>query len=61
MIERRFNQLLAGQTLTNKISRFRLQQHGYIVKDGEKWQMRAPIFEIWLRKFGDTFENRLLK
>ena len=48
-------QILAGTPPTDPVSRYRLELHGYIVKDGEGWKMRVPLFEEWLRKFIETF------
>lgn len=46
-------QILAGQTPTDKVSLFRLEQHDYIVQDGDTWKMRVPLFDMWLRKYAD--------
>ena len=48
-------QILAGETPTDPVSRYRLELHGYIVKDGDNWTMRVPLFEQWLRKYIETF------
>lgn len=48
-------QILAGTPPTDPVSRYRLELHGYIVKDGDGWKMRVPLFEEWLRKFIETF------
>ncbi len=48
-------QILAGETPTDPVSRSRLELHGYIVKDGDGWKMRVPLFEQWLRKYIETF------
>jgi len=48
-------QILAGETPTDPVSRYRLELHGYIVKDGDNWNMRVPLFEQWLRKYIETF------
>ena len=48
-------QILAGETPTDPVSRYRLELHGYIVKEGDNWTMRVPLFEQWLRKYIETF------
>jgi hypothetical protein len=50
------HQMLAGTPPTDNVSRSRLEQHGYIVKDNAGWKIRVPLFEMWLRKFAETFE-----
>ncbi|GAK60400.1 hypothetical protein U27_00291 [Candidatus Vecturithrix granuli] len=49
-------QILAGQTPTDNISRYHLEQHGYIVKDNNAWKIRVPLFDAWLGKYIETFE-----
>jgi hypothetical protein len=46
-------QILEGQPPTHKPSLNRLKEHGYIVPDGERWRLRVPLFEQWLREFGE--------
>ena len=48
-------QILAGKPPTDPVSRYRLELHGYIVKDGDGWKMRVPLFEQWLKKCVETF------
>ncbi|MCP4405845.1 MAG: hypothetical protein GY801_52175 [bacterium] len=50
-------QILAGEPPTDKASLFRLEQHGYIVQEGDSWKIRVPLFEMWLRKYADTLTS----
>jgi hypothetical protein len=42
-------------TSANKTSLMRLEEHGYVIKDGEGWKIRVPLFEKWLREYADSF------
>jgi hypothetical protein len=46
-------QITRGETPEHKPSLNRLKEHGYIVQDGAGWKLRVPLFEQWLREFGE--------
>ena len=39
---------------TDKKSLFKLQEHGFILKEKDHYQMRVPIFENWVKEFGEV-------
>jgi hypothetical protein len=47
-------QIINGETPTDKKSLFRLQEHGFIVKEKDHYKMRVPIFENWVKEFGEV-------
>lgn len=32
---------------------FKLREHGFIVKENDHYRMRVPIFDTWLKQYGD--------
>jgi hypothetical protein len=48
------NQIINGETPTDKKSLFALHEHGFILKENERFEMRVPIFEEWVKRFGDV-------
>jgi hypothetical protein len=49
-------QILAGHLPSDQASLFHLEYYGYIINHNGNWKMRVPLFEMWLRKFADTFQ-----
>ena len=47
--------MLADRTPNDRAAIERLANHGYIIPDGERWRMRVPLFEQWLREQRDAF------
>jgi hypothetical protein len=44
-----------GGSPADKKSLFRLEQHGYIIKDPNgTYRMRVPIFAQWVRQFAEV-------
>jgi hypothetical protein len=48
-------QILAGQTPTDQYQLLRLEEHGYIIQQGDVWKMRVPLFERWLQLYKEAF------
>ncbi|OQW91535.1 MAG: hypothetical protein BWK78_04375 [Thiotrichaceae bacterium IS1] len=48
-------QILAGQTPTDQYQLLRLEEHGYIIQQGDVWKMRVPLFERWLERYKEAF------
>jgi len=48
-------QILAGQTPTDQYQWLRLEEHGYIIQQGDVWKMRVPLFERWLERYAEAF------
>lgn len=46
-------QIIDGREPVEKKSLFILLEHGFVVKHGQSFQMRVPIFEMWINRFGD--------
>lgn len=46
-------QIVNGQPPSDKQSVFRLQEHRFIIQEGGRYRMRVPIFEEWVRRFGE--------
>ena len=46
--------IVFGQAPADKQSLFSLREHGFIVKEEDRYKMRVPIFEEWVRQFGDV-------
>ncbi len=47
-------QVIGGETPTDKKSLFTLREHGFIIKEGNRFRMRVPIFENWIKQFKDV-------
>jgi len=47
-------QILRNEPPDHKPSLARLKEHGYIVADGEAWKLRVPLFDQWVRRFGEA-------
>ncbi|MCP4150882.1 MAG: ATP-binding protein, partial [bacterium] len=47
-------QIIAGETPGDFRAAFTLSQHGYVSKHIDGNKMRVPIFEEWVKKFGDV-------
>ena len=47
-------QIIEGQAPSDKQSLFALKEHGFIIKEEDRYKMRVPIFEEWVRQFGDV-------
>lgn len=47
-------QIIAGQPPTDLRAAFTLAQHGFTVKDVRGLRMRVPIFEEWIKEFGNV-------
>ncbi len=48
-------QILAGETPTDRLSLIRLEEHGYVVLDQGRPRLRVPLFEGWLHKYREGF------
>ena len=48
-------QILAGETPTDRPGLMRLEEHGYIVLDQGRPRLRVPLFEGWLRRYREAF------
>jgi AAA+ ATPase superfamily predicted ATPase len=46
-------QIISGEEPTDKKSVFKLREHGFIVKENDHYRMRVPIFDMWLKQYGD--------
>ncbi|MCB9329787.1 MAG: hypothetical protein H6574_01775 [Lewinellaceae bacterium] len=44
-------QILLGETPANKTQLLALEDHGFIVRDGDHWRMRVPLFTAWLERY----------
>ncbi|MEZ4940255.1 MAG: AAA-like domain-containing protein [Saprospiraceae bacterium] len=44
-------QILRGETPADKVQLLALEDHGFIVRDGEGWRMRVPLFTAWLERY----------
>ncbi len=47
-------QIIAGETPGDFRATFALTQHGFLIKDKNRLQLRVPIFETWVQRFGST-------
>lgn len=47
-------QIIDGQAPADKQSLFALKEHGFIIKEEDRYKMRVPIFAEWVRQFGDV-------
>ncbi|MCX7099845.1 MAG: hypothetical protein NTV43_18275 [Methylococcales bacterium] len=45
--------LLNGEAVTPNPHLYRLEEHGFIVEKEGRWQLRVPLFEMWLKRFAD--------
>ncbi|RKZ78726.1 MAG: hypothetical protein DRR16_27110 [Candidatus Parabeggiatoa sp. nov. 3] len=49
-------EILDNQPLTDKKSRLKLEDYGYIISDdGKNWKLRVPLLEMWLRRYREGF------
>ncbi|MCX7099381.1 MAG: hypothetical protein NTV43_15910 [Methylococcales bacterium] len=46
-------QLLNGERVAPNPHLYRLEEHGFIVEKEGRWQLRVPLFEMWLQRFAD--------
>ncbi len=44
-------EILDNQPITDKQSRLKLEDYGYIIPDGKSWKLRVPLLEMWLRRY----------
>jgi hypothetical protein len=47
--------IINNQKVTDKKSRLKLEDYGYIIPDGENWKLRVPLLEMWLRRYREGF------
>jgi hypothetical protein len=47
-------QVIAGETPTDKKSLFKLTEHGFVIQEKDHYKMRVPIFEEWIKQFGEV-------
>jgi hypothetical protein len=47
-------QVIAAEPPTDKKALFRLTEHGFVVKEKDRYFMRVPIFEQWVKQLGDV-------
>jgi hypothetical protein len=50
------NQVIAGKTPTHKKSLFKLTEHGFVIKENDRYQMRVPIFAEWIKRFAEVID-----
>jgi hypothetical protein len=46
-------QILNRETVEPNQYLYRLEEHGFIVEKDGCWQMRVPLFTLWLKRFAD--------
>jgi hypothetical protein len=46
-------QIMQGETPSDKMQFYRLEEHQFIIEQNEQWRLRVPLFERWLMKFSD--------
>jgi hypothetical protein len=46
-------QILNGETVEPNQHLYRLEEHGFIVEQNGRWQMRVPLFTLWLKRFAE--------
>ena len=49
-------QILRGEPPGDRASLERLTGHGYIIPDGAGWRLRVPLFEQWIRDYGELVD-----
>lgn len=49
-------QILRGEPPGDRASLERLKGHGYILAAGDGWRLRVPLFEQWIRDFGELVD-----
>ncbi|UCH93488.1 MAG: ATP-binding protein [Candidatus Aminicenantes bacterium] len=49
-------QIIDGKTAIDKKSLFKLSEHGFVVKEKDHYKMRVPIFEKWVKEFGEVID-----
>ncbi|MFI3119592.1 MAG: hypothetical protein QX203_06405 [Methylococcaceae bacterium] len=46
-------QILNGETIAPNQHLYHLEEHGFIVEQNGRWQMRVPLFTLWLKRFAE--------
>jgi hypothetical protein len=46
-------QILNGETIEPNQHLYHLEEHGFIVEQNGRWQMRVPLFTLWLKRFAE--------
>ena len=46
-------QILNGETVEPNQHLYHLEEHGFIVEQNGRWQMRVPLFAMWLKRFAE--------
>lgn len=47
-------QIINRKQPTDEKSLFKLVEHGFVLRDGDSYKMRVPIFEEWLKRFNEV-------
>jgi hypothetical protein len=49
------DQILDHQLISDKRCLMKLEDYGYIIRDGGSWKVRVPLLEMWLRRYREGF------
>jgi hypothetical protein len=50
-VEKPIKSLRNGEIVEPNQHLYRLEEHGFIVEQNGRWQLRVPLFAMWLKRF----------